>query len=165
MSDRRGRVLAIAFALAALVAVGVVAIPIGLIRPFSPQTAATVALAYRLRLVSPWLAPAAAGLAALFVIPLLLRRPRWPATTAMVLAAVLSVGAAWLSHQNHFEWMFAPLKTPEYAKVREATFVDDADMVIAVELNGDAVAYPIRQMAYHHVLNDEVGGLPVVSTY
>ena len=59
MSDRRGRVLGIGFALAALVAVGVVAIPIGLIRPFSPQTAATVALAYRLRLVSPWLAPAA----------------------------------------------------------------------------------------------------------
>ena len=61
--------------------------------------------------------------------------------------------------------MFAPLKNAEYARAREATFVDDADMVIAVELNGDAVAYPIRQMAYHHVVNDEVGGIPVVSTY
>lgn len=165
MSARRGPILQIGFALAALVAVGVVAIPIGLIRPFSPQTPATVALAYGLRSVSPWLAPAAAALSALFALPLLLRRPRWPATSAVALAATLSVGAAWLSHQNHFEWMFAPLKTAEYAKVPEATFVDDADMVIAVELNGDAVAYPIRQMAYHHVVNDEVGGIPVASTY
>ena len=33
-------------------------------------------------------------------------------------------------------------------------------MVIAVELRGDAVAYPVRQMAYHHVVNDQVGGVP-----
>jgi hypothetical protein len=32
-------------------------------------------------------------------------------------------------------------------------------------VNGDAVAYPVRQMAYHHLLNDAVGGVPVVSTY
>ena len=165
MSDRRGRVLQVGLALAALVALGVVAVPILLIRPFSPQTATTVAVAYRLRSVSPWLAPAAATVAALFALLLLWRRPRGPVATLVALATLLSGGAAWLSHQNHFEWMFAPLKTAEYAKVSEATFVDDADMVIAVELNGDAVAYPIRQMGYHHVVNDEVGGIPVVSTY
>jgi hypothetical protein len=38
-------------------------------------------------------------------------------------------------------------------------------MVIAVEIAGDAVAYPVRQMAYHHLVNDVVGGRPVVSTY
>ena len=92
-------------------------------------------------------------------------RPRWPLATLAVVVTLLSGGAAWLSHQNHFEWMFAPLKKADYARAREATFVDDADMVIAIELNGDAVAYPIRQMAYHHVVNDEVGGIPVVSTY
>jgi len=157
--------LGTSLALAVLVAVGVVAVPIVLIRPFSPQTATTVAVAYRLRSISPWLAPAAAALAALCAAALLMRRPRWPFATLVVLATLLAGGAAWLSHQNHFEWMFAPLKKADYARAREATFVDDADMVIAVELNGDAVAYPIRQMAYHHVLNDEVGGIPVVSTY
>jgi uncharacterized membrane protein len=157
--------LGISLALAVLVAIGVVAIPIYLIRPFRPQTATTVAVAYRLRSISPWLAPAAAALAALCAAVLLVRRPRWPFATLVVLATLLAGGAAWLSHQNHFEWMFAPLEKADYARVREATFVDDADMVIAVELNGDAVAYPIRQMAYHHVLNDEVGGIPVVSTY
>jgi hypothetical protein len=62
--------------------------------------------------------------------------------------------------------MFGPLHRPGYARIHDASaFVDDADMVIAVEICGDAVAYPVRQMAYHHVLNDQVGGVPVVSTY
>ena len=152
-------------ALAAIVAVCVVAIPVYLIRPFSPQTDTTVALAFALRSVSPWLAPVAAAVVTLCTFLLLRGRSRGPAAMLAVLAALLSGGAAWLSHQNHFEWMFAPLKSAAYVRAREATFVDDADMVIAVELNGDAVAYPIRQMAYHHVVNDEVGGVLVVSTY
>jgi hypothetical protein len=62
--------------------------------------------------------------------------------------------------------MFGPLTRPEYARVSEASsFVEEADMLIAVAMNGDAVAYPVRQMAYHHVVNDQVGGVPVVSTY
>ena len=48
---------------------------------------------------------------------------------------------------------------------RDTTFVSGADMVVAVEAEGDAVAYPVRQMAYHHLVNDDVGTLPVVSTY
>ena len=39
------------------------------------------------------------------------------------------------------------------------------DQVLAVEHNGDAVAYPVRLMAYHHVVKDNVGGMPIVSTY
>jgi Protein of unknown function (DUF3179) len=159
------RVLTIGLTLATLVSVAVVAIPIYLIRPFSPQTPQTVALAYQLRSVSPWLAPAASALAAVLAALILAQRPRWPRATPVALAGLLALGVAWLSRQNHFEWMFAPLKTAEYARTGEASFVDDSDMVIAVELNGDAVAYPVRQMAYHHVLNDEVGGEPVVSTY
>jgi len=36
---------------------------------------------------------------------------------------------------------------------------------MTVELNGEAVAYPVRQMAYHHVINDVVGGKPITATY
>ena len=38
-------------------------------------------------------------------------------------------------------------------------------MILAVRLGSDARAYPIREMAYHHVLNDVVGGVPVAVTY
>jgi hypothetical protein len=151
--------------LVSLVTVAVVVVPVLLLRPFSPQTPATVAAAYALRTVSPWLAPSGAALAALLGVCCLRRRPRRPQLAAAVLAVAAAGGAAWLSFQNHFEWMFAPLRSAEYARARDTTFVNDADMVVAVEVGGDAVAYPVRQMAYHHLLNDEVGQRPVVSTY
>jgi hypothetical protein len=159
------RWLAVLLALATLVTLAVVLVPVLLLRPFSPQTPATVAAAYALRTVSPWLAPSGAALAALLGALSLRRRPRRWQAAAAVLAVAAAGGAAWLSHQNHFEWMFAPLPSAEYARARDAGFVGEADMVVAVEVGGDAVAYPVRQMAYHHLLNDEVGRLPVVSTY
>ena len=30
---------------------------------------------------------------------------------------------------------------------------------------GEAVAYPVNQLAYHHVLEDVIGGVPIVATY
>ena len=51
------------------------------------------------------------------------------------------------------------------ALYNQADFIDDKDMVMAVELNGDAVAYPVLQMAYHHIVNDVVGGRPITATY
>jgi hypothetical protein len=38
-------------------------------------------------------------------------------------------------------------------------------MVMAVKFGADTRAYPIVEMAYHHVLNDTVGGVPIVVTY
>ena len=61
--------------------------------------------------------------------------------------------------------MFNPLTTSAYAKVNDAAFVGEQDMVLAVENNGEAVAYPVRLMAYHHVVGDTVGGTPIVATY
>ena len=39
------------------------------------------------------------------------------------------------------------------------------DPVLAVTLNGEATAYPVRQVAYHHIVQDVVGGVPVAVTY
>ena len=39
------------------------------------------------------------------------------------------------------------------------------DMVIAVTLGGESRAYPIREMGYHHVVNDRLHQLPIVVTY
>jgi hypothetical protein len=43
--------------------------------------------------------------------------------------------------------------------------LDGAEKVIAISLGGVARAYPIRSMSYHHIVNDEVNGVPVVATY
>lgn len=39
------------------------------------------------------------------------------------------------------------------------------DRVLGVALNGEAKAYPIAILNYHEVVNDEIGGEPVVVTY
>jgi hypothetical protein len=43
--------------------------------------------------------------------------------------------------------------------------LDGAEKVVAVRVGGQARAYPIRSMSYHHVVNDVVGGAAIVATY
>ena len=57
------------------------------------------------------------------------------------------------------------LPNPAYAKVAEASFVSNDDRVLAVTIGSESVAYPIRIMAYHHLVHDTVGGTPIVATY
>ena len=46
-----------------------------------------------------------------------------------------------------------------------AAWLNDAEPVIAFEHNGEARAYPIQVLIWHEVVNDIVGGEPVVVTY
>jgi uncharacterized BrkB/YihY/UPF0761 family membrane protein len=144
--------------------VAMVAIPVFVIMPFKAQTAAGVEWSYRLRRWSP-LATVVATILFLALCVKLWRGARWWSRVALpaLLAPLLAV--TWFTRQNHFEWMFNPLPNADYARAGEAGFVADSDMVMAIELNGDAVAYPVRQMAYHHVVNDVVGGKPITATY
>jgi Protein of unknown function (DUF3179) len=159
------RIVLPALLVLALLSAAVVVVPIVLLKPFSPQTPRSVAIAYRLREEAPLLSLFAAVLVLAGTATTWRSRGR-SARAALALSLVVAAGAAWLARQNHFEWMFNPLQNPAYASGAEAAaFVDPADMVIAVELRGDAVAYPVRQMAYHHLVNDQVGGIPIVSTY
>lgn len=145
-------------------AVAMVAIPVFVIMPFKAQTPAGVEWSYRLRRWSPE-ATVVATVLFLGLCAMLWRGARWWGRLAMpaLLAPLLAV--TWFARQNHFEWMFYPLPNADYARIGEADFVADSDMVMAVEINGDAVAYPVRQMAYHHVVNDVVGGKPITATY
>jgi Protein of unknown function (DUF3179) len=144
--------------------VTMVAVPVFVIMPFKAQTAAGVEWSYWLRRWSP-LATVMAAILFLAVCVRLWRGGRWYGRLAMFILAAPLIAVAWFSRQNHFEWMFNPLPNAAYAPVGEANFVPDSDMVMAVELNGEAVAYPVRQMAYHHVVNDVVGGRPITATY
>jgi hypothetical protein len=54
--------------------------------------------------------------------------------------------------------------------VDDPAFVDDYggaadDAVIAVAVDGDARAYPVRYLHYHEIVNDAVGGTPVAVTW
>jgi hypothetical protein len=144
---------------------GWIAVPALLIQPFKAQTPFAVALSYELRRTAPVVTLIGAALLLLVLGGLAWPRPRWWQWVPLVLLAAIGGVSTWFARQNHFEWMFHPLRDPTYAPASLARFVDDRDMVTAVEIGGDAVAWPVRQMAYHHVVNTTVGDIPIVDTY
>jgi uncharacterized protein DUF3179 len=152
-------------AIALLLSLGFVLTPMGLIQPFRAQTDAGVHLSYVLRSWSPSLTlllAIAGGLAA----ALLMRRPaRWYGRTGAVLLALSLLLSAWLARQNHFEWMFHPIDEPRFAGTDGGHGLADDDLVLGVTVGDAARAYPVKALAYHHVVNDEVGERALVATY
>ena len=161
-SHRRLAWLALLLVIVATVAI--VAAPVWIIQPFKPQTGRGVAVSYAMRSWSP-IITIAAVVVSFLIVGWLWRGTRWFGKVALVILLLPLFAVTWFARQNHFEWMFNPLAHSAYAKTAEASFVDDADMVLAVENNGEAVAYPVRLMAYHHLVQDIVGGRAVVATY
>jgi hypothetical protein len=148
-----------------LVGLAIVLAPIWIIQPFRPQSQTDVAWSYVMRSWSPLVTIICSVLASTLVVFLWRGARRWWRKAALVIIVLPLLGATWLARQNHFEWMFRPLPNAAYATSAEAGFVAAADMVIAIENQGEAVAYPIRLMAYHHIVQDTVGGTPIVATY
>ena len=55
---------------------------------------------------------------------------------------------------------------PQFESVADADgWLDDLEPVQVVDLNGDARAYPVQVMVWHELVNDTVGGEPVVITF
>lgn len=55
---------------------------------------------------------------------------------------------------------------PEFETVADAdAWLDPREPVQVVDLNGDARAYPVQVMVWHELVNDTVGGEPVVITF
>jgi hypothetical protein len=61
--------------------------------------------------------------------------------------------------------VFVPLNDPKVLKASEVTYLDDGDIVLGISLDGEARAYPVRFIAFHHVVNDTIAGKPACVTY
>ena len=143
----------------------VVFIPVYLIRPFAPQTASDLDTSFFLRSASPLLTMAALVLGFLCTFSLWKSASTWLRKSGLAIAGVLLTALAILARQNHFEWMFHPLPQPGYVEAAKASHVNDGDMVLSLEMHGEARAYPVPLMAYHHLVNTTVGREPIVATY
>ena len=157
----------LAWLLLLLLVVGVVIIvltPVFVIVPFKAQTARGVEISYVMRRWSPFVT-IVASVVVLFLSVKLWLGGRWWGRAALLILLLPTLGVTWLARQNHFEWMFNPLPNPAYVKAADASFVNNDDRVLSVTIGGESVAYPIRVMAYHHVVGDTVGGTPIVATY
>lgn len=148
-----------------LAALALVLPPAWLIQPFRPQSQTALSVSYTLRRWSPLFTVLDLILVLALALWLWRGARRWWLKSLLVLTLGLTLLATWFARQNHFEWMFNPLEAAAYARAGEVDFLTDTDMVLAIEINGEAVAYPVRLMAYHHLVEDTVGGKPVVATY
>jgi len=82
----------------------------------------------------------------------------------LVAGVLLSLASAAMARANYFEWMFHPVAKPGF-EAADQFKLESGEMVLTVTVGSDARAYPIREMAYHHVVNDVVGGEAVTVTY
>jgi hypothetical protein len=138
--------------------------PMYVIRPFRHQGAGELAAALVILRFRPIAAALCLAVALLAAILYWRVQPR----TLMRIVAVMGVMGvcifAGLSRVNIFEMMFHPMGRPAFASA-VAMKLDGDEKVIAVAVSGAARAYPIRIISYHHIVNDVVGGVPIVATY
>ena len=165
MAEENGRTRFVwmLFALAVLAGSSLFFIPAFIIRPFRYQSARALGLALIVReYASFWTI-----IAAVCVLGLTLwqwKQVRRGQRAVLVAGVLLTVGAAVMARMNYFEWMFHPVAQAGFDAANQAK-LDAGEMILAVTVGRDARAYPIREMAYHHIVNDVVGGEPVTVTY
>lgn len=152
-----------AYSLCALATVALFFIPAFIIRPFRHQAPRALWLAMTLRQRAPLGTLLAALACVILALGLWRFASRW-GKSALALTLVVVAFSAVMARLNYFEWMFHPIANPQFLAQSESK-LDAKEMILAVRFGDDARAYPISQMAYHHVLNDIVEGVPVAVTY
>ncbi len=54
---------------------------------------------------------------------------------------------------------------PTFIRASDVDWLADAEAVLALTIGNDTRAYPIQVMTWHEIVNDTVGGVPVLVTY
>ena len=58
------------------------------------------------------------------------------------------------------------ISDPSFTSISNLTVeIDPREPVIVVEVNGDARAYPLDILLQHEIVNDDIGGVPIVVTF
>jgi hypothetical protein len=165
-ATKRLRAIGAAFCLfvAGLGSLMLAAYPMYVIRPFREQNPAALERALWVSLHDKSiLVGLFFGISALAVT--VWRRAGWISRLLLAPAmgiALIAAASAWFNPYE--QMMFHPFGAPQYVAIQQA-HLDSNDMVIAVTLSGESRAYPIREMGYHHVVNDRLHQLPIVVTY
>jgi len=92
------------------------------------------------------------------------RAPAWRKWLVPI-ALVLTSGVAYAANfQLAADHMF---RAPRAVRMQPASgsTVDRKRLVVGVDINGDARAYPVQFIGYHHQVRDTVGGTPILVSY
>ena len=84
-----------------------------------------------------------------------------PASTSVFPPAVKPAESATFSRRTPF----VPLDLPALLNASDAAHLPALDLILGLEWQGEARAYPISMMTYHHIVNDNVAGRPLLITF
>lgn len=162
MSSRQ-KLVWILWAVSALVAIGLFFVPAFIIRPFTHQSPRGIMLAMAVRDRAPLATLIAAILFLLLTLILWRGGSLWRKIGLGVAVALVAFSTV-MARMNYFEWMFHPVANAQFENEADSKLAA-SEMILSVKFAADARAYPISQMAYHHILNDTVDGVPIAVTY
>ena len=58
----------------------------------------------------------------------------------------------------------SPIYSPKYVTVAESTLADD-ELVMGIDINGESIAMPVGLMRFREMVNDVIGGVPILATW
>jgi hypothetical protein len=137
--------------------VALILAPLVVALPPVTQTPERLAAARAAQTLAPF---ASLGLAAALALQLW-RRRSW--VKALLLVVALFCLA--LTRVNLFELVFAAAQDAQTAPAKDFDEIRDSDLVIGVTIDGQSRAYPVRYLAYHHMINDQLGSTALLPTY
>jgi hypothetical protein len=88
-------------------------------------------------------------------------RRRWMAAASLIVVAAVAYATNFVMAADRM--FMAPTVVTMQPAARNK--VEMARLVVGVELNGEARAYPLEYIGYHHQVRDAVGGTPVLVSY
>ncbi len=86
---------------------------------------------------------------------------KWVVPASLVLVAVV---AYLTNYQMAADRIFLPPRTLDMQPAARNTVATDR-LVVGVEIDGSARAYPLQFVGYHHQVRDTVGGRPIMVSY
>jgi Protein of unknown function (DUF3179) len=163
-SSRKSTVALLFSLVLAIAALACMAFPLYVIRPFRYQGPRELAVALFVKQVGPAASVVFALLGIAIIWFVWSNSEKWLPRIAAVVLALLGIGGAYSARVNVYELMFHPIDSPRFESAQKVK-IDSSDMVIAVQVKDERRAYPIREMAYHHIVNDTLAGEPIAATY
>ncbi|HEY3404234.1 MAG TPA: DUF3179 domain-containing (seleno)protein [Ohtaekwangia sp.] len=135
------------------------------IMPFpGSQQSNTVDLAYFLHTNIQWIRVVGILMIAYPVFHIFREGRRWAKITITLAAVVYLVVYYFVNFEFLADKMFLQPEHKVFAS-SATNEVPSGNLVVGVFINGEAKAYPIQYIGYHHQVRDSVGGKPVMVTY